>query len=739
MTLQLTNPASEARPVTPATATRVTADILVRRRTNFVVWSPVAQTSAPALVIGTLKLGNPPTLADVRHIPLARVTGLDGLWQISAAQCQLETQKVYHYWLEVDDSRASNGHPQRITVTDPFAGCVDWRAFLPDAPDLKQPGAVVRLLENGLLEECDPNGEVASFPDPERPAQTAPNNQLVIYELPTAWARSAGFSQPERGAATFLDVAALADEKLGGANFAELQVLAKGRAYLDELGVNALELLPPADSRFSREWGYGTSHYLAPDYELGFMEGNLSPTANRDLATLVASLHAKNIRFFVDMVMAFAQEDPYNRIDAGNFHIDDPSKDQNDPDALTSGRSQGRRDLRNGFGSTLWRYAKFVETYDPVSGQKKKISPAAQFMLVQQLRWMRDFRVGGLRLDSVENIANWDFVRAFREQARASFADRWAAAGLDPSTREGDLLARFLVVGEELELPFELIKSKRLDGLWNEQFQTRLRAALLGQASGLDGGNFEWTVRNAINCLTADGFTDGAQVINYVTKHDVEGERHERLCTMLRFLPREDLGKRVKLAFACLLTAVGIPMFLAGEEFADEHDLFGAGGIVNQNGGKQVDPVNFSRLTAQASDNPNDRDGYLADTRREIFGYVSRLVRLRTVEPALSVNDTDFIWTDFGDGKRVLVWRRGAANDPRALYVVANFSDFGSAQGTDYVIPTWPGTPAGMKWVDLSQGASASGRDVDPRFVGREAIFPWEAKIYALRPAGQLN
>jgi hypothetical protein len=37
-------------------------------------------------------------------------------------------------------------------------------------------------------------------------------------------------------------------------------------------------LVPPAsDSYFKREWGYDTSHYLAPDAELGFPEGNLSP------------------------------------------------------------------------------------------------------------------------------------------------------------------------------------------------------------------------------------------------------------------------------------------------------------------------------------------------------------------------------------------------------------------------------------------------------------------------------
>ena len=36
-----------------------------------------------------------------------------------------------------------------------------------------------------------------------------------------------------------------------------------------------------------------------------------------------------------------------------------------------------------------------------------------------------------------------------------------------------------------------------------------------------------------------------------------------------------EIGRRVKLAFCCLLTSVGIPMILAGDEFADENDLFG--------------------------------------------------------------------------------------------------------------------------------------------------------------------
>jgi pullulanase len=212
------------------------------------------------------------------------------------------------------------------------------------------------------------------------------------------------------------------------------------------------------------------------------------------------------------------------------------------------------------------------------------------------------------------------------------------------------------------------------------------------------------------------GFGDLSQAVNYVTKHDVEGFRHERLYNMLAGagLGMDDIEKRVKLAFACLLTAVGIPMFLAGEEFADEHDRFNANGSVDQNGGKQVDPVNFSRVNEPM--------------RQRVFQYVARLVKFRTMHPALSVNDIEFIHVDFNDGKRVLVWRRGNSQDP--VVVVANFSDWGSDTrdpNAEYRVPNWPATPVGRQWKDFSQD-----RLIPAQWVAREPILAWEAKVYAL-------
>src|SRR5207248_8068066 len=52
-----------------------------------------------------------------------------------------------------------------------------------------------------------------------------------------------------------------------------------GRAHLKELGINCLELLPIADSFADRSWGYATSNYFAPDFDLGRPDGNSSSTA----------------------------------------------------------------------------------------------------------------------------------------------------------------------------------------------------------------------------------------------------------------------------------------------------------------------------------------------------------------------------------------------------------------------------------------------------------------------------
>jgi 1,4-alpha-glucan branching enzyme len=299
------------------------------------------------------------------------------------------------------------------------------------------------------------------------------------------------------------------------------------------------------------------------------------------------------------------------------------------------------RNFRDGFGSSLFRYAFFLNGYDPISGQSMSLSPARQLMKASLIRWMDDFHIDGIRMDSVENVCNWDFIQEYKDLARGKWRQDFAAQGADTGADE-----RFLVVGEELTEPLEILGQHRLDGLWHESFKKYIRAALLGQNA--EGESFEATVRKAIDCRSF-GYGDLTQAVIYLTSHDVEGFRNERLFNFLLNNGVSDAGRRIKLGFACLLTSVGVPMILAGDEFADQHDLFDSKGGVTQTGGKQVDPVNFSRLEDE--------------WRGEIKNYVTRLIKLRTSSEALAVNDTEFIHSDFNDGKRVVAWRRIGTSD----------------------------------------------------------------------------
>jgi pullulanase len=703
------------RTFTAAQAGPMIPDIFAQKRENFVLWRVADSTPAPELIIGLLQPGAPISFVAEQRFSLQQTADFPDLWFIPAGACHLEEDQVYHYWFEVTDAHPKRSK-KRIWVTDPLAYCVDWRLLAPkpDDPhygeDDHYPPAVIKYSQGELI-PCDAGGETGVLSEEPALASLPPNNRLVIYELPTAWAKIGSAGERELGVGTFKDVASLIVPQVSGSNFSDLEVTQFGRSYLTELGINAIELLPPADSFYQRQWGYGTTNFFAPDFELGFPADYSWPAPNRDLRDLIAACHAHQVRFLVDVVMAFSRTHAYLAAATNDFFLLDPKENPDDPDAHNS-RGKDEHNFRNGFGSTLFRYAAFVEGYDPLSGEQMSFSPARQLMKAALLRWMNDFHIDGLRLDSVENVYNWDFIQEYKDLAREAWQQRFAAQ--PANTQEAD--ERFIVVGEELEEPLELLNQKRLDGLWHEKFKKYIRAALLGESADKD---FETTVRKAIDCRSF-GYNDGAQAVIYLTSHDVEGYRNERLFNFFwnNGLSEPDSIKRIRLAFACLLTSVGMPMILAGDEFADQHDLFDQQGNVKQDGGKQVDPVNFSRLGKD-------------EWRRQMKDYVARLIKFRTSHDALAMNDTTFIHTDFNDGKRVMAWLRGQPDTDNLVVVVANFSDFGTADpshpAAEYRVENWPATPAGKKWREITQQ-----RDVPQEWIGREPIYPWEAKIYTL-------
>ncbi|MEM8638113.1 MAG: alpha-amylase family glycosyl hydrolase [Cyanobacteria bacterium P01_G01_bin.54] len=662
-------------------------DLLVRRQTHFVLWRPGHLTPPPCLFIGALSQWLT-TYENFQNIPLIPDPDFPDLWMIPATDCGLTEGQVYAYWFKVKNTNPYpfTGEDEILYCTDPLATTVDRRPSRL-APTPSEPGGVasqdpasIVLYRQSRLYPCDPDGKEVHWSRP--PAPLPANNTLVIYELPPRWVR------PGSGVGTgsFRDLQALLDPDALPPSHPELNHLVKGRAHLLELGVNALELLPPADSEDVLEWGYGTANFLAADHDLGVPEGAIAPHAMTDLAHLVELCHQYGVRVFIDVVMAFARNHPYQNINFLDFFVHWGS---GDPEQAN----------REGFGGDLFKYNYWVEGYHPLSGEQTSFCPSREYMKIYLAHWLEQYRVDGLRLDSINNVGNYDFIEEVRHFSRAFWRDR-----------EGED-EQFLVVGEELSVPIALIHQGRVDGLWNEKFKQAVRQVILGKP-GAGDRSFEWTVRKLIDCRFL-GFKDGTQVVNYLTSHDVGGYGNERIYDYLvnqGITETQEIERRLKLAFVCLLTAVGIPLILAGDEFGDCHDLDLSNEHTNH---KQVDPVNFERLQEP--------------WRQDLFRYVARLVKFRTLAPALALNDTDVLHIDYAEGKKVIVWQRGTGRD--RVIVVANFSDYGTpdpfSPKAEYVVPRWPKTPNGLCWHEVTQD-----RVVLPHSVGREPIFPWEAKIY---------
>lgn len=692
-----------------------------RKQTHFVFWRPGPSLPPPRLVIGVYQGGSPPRLDQKQVISLRLSSESDEVWEVAAADCGLTDGQVYHYWFETSDTMPFRSGDRTLLCTDPMAYSVDWR-LRANSGDDEAAAALVRF-QNGRLLPTDSTTAPLLFehgaPGSDVSMANLPtNNRLVIYEVPTAWTKVGDLMDARHvGVGSFRDVQALIEPGAGSGNFAVLRRLRDHR-HLIELGANALELLPPADSFVDRtSWGYATSNYCAPDFDLGRPLDTGAPeetnaarasTAVSDFLALIRSCHRNGIRFFYDAVMAFAARDPYRIAAFMDFHVwfTDLARgpfDHLDPE----------QDGRDGFGGDLWKYAFTQRGFDPVTAVTRDLVRARRHMVAHLLYWMEQYHVDGLRLDSVNNFNNWDFAGEVRRETRAAWNARWRAEGNPESGAD----ERFLVVGEELAVPKALLG--RLDALWNEDFKRILRNVILGRN---DPGepSFEWSVRKLIDCRHL-GFSDTTQAVNYVGSHDVGGPGNERLYNYLDFNGVVFKDKQIRLAFVCLLTAVGIPMILAGDEFGDEHDIDIFRG--DRNGrtpdtNKQLDPVNYDRL---------DRDPW----RQELFEYVARLVKLRTRSNALAVSDTAFIHVDFDDGKRVVVWRRGREGVDDPVVVVANFSDWGTVDPggstAEYVVPNWPATPAGKQWREVTRD-----RRVPAEWVGREPLFPWEGKVYVV-------
>ena len=278
--------------------------------------------------------------------------------------------------------------------------------------------------------------------------------------------------------------------------------------YLQDLGINTLELMPVQSCPMEIGWGYNLRHYFALRSRYG------QPT---DLKQLIDECHARHIRVILDVVLNHSEaESPLTKIDYDYWY----RREAKDPD--------------NSWGPEF-NYDHYDEKYER--------HPARDFMRDMINFWISEYHFDGLRFDAVKQLDHPEFLGWVVSEARSAAQPKviFTAAEHIPEKPE---LSGF-------EGP--------VDSSWRVSFHYNFLDLLLKEDVTLD------LVKELINPAQS-GFQSTPDIINYLTSHD-----QDRLMVNLANANIFDNAafKRAKFGAALVMTSMGIPMIWMGDEFGE--------------------------------------------------------------------------------------------------------------------------------------------------------------------------
>lgn len=304
--------------------------------------------------------------------------------------------------------------------------------------------------------------------------------------------------------------------------------------YLQDLGVNMIELMPVASMSSDRGWGYAPDYIYAVESMYGGRNG---------LLEFVKEAHRRGIGVVLDVV--------YN-----HFGPDQTSLDVWCFDGWNQDGKGGIYFYNDWRATTPWGDTR------PDYGRQE----VQDYILDNVAMWMADCRLDGLRVDSTIFIRNvkgnhndpdndlpegWHIMQRLTERARK----------INPNA---------LLIGEDVGANDYITAPEAAGGAgftaqWEITFPNVIRAAL----TATDDTHRDLSGVCAILGKSFNG--DAYQRVVYTDSHDTAANGGRRLAEEIS--PGKPTSvyarKRILLAAALTLTAPGIPMILQGQEFME--------------------------------------------------------------------------------------------------------------------------------------------------------------------------
>jgi 1,4-alpha-glucan branching enzyme len=378
--------------------------------------------------------------------------------------------------------------------------------------------------------------------------------------------------------------------------------------YLQDLGINAVEIMPVLDFPQSFSWGYNPSHPFAVESSLGGPQG---------LQRFVKAAHRHGVAVIMDVV--------YNHFGPGDLDLwrFDGWSDAN--------HDGGIYFYDNGRAATPWGQTR------PDYGRPE----VRQYVRDNALFWLNKYRVDGLRFDAVSYIRN---VGGNNNDPGGDLPDGW---GLLQRINDeiGSVQPWKITIAEDLKNNEWITKASASGGAgfgsqWDAGFVHPIRQAII---TPNDSERDMVAVRDALYHRYAG---DAFKRVIYTESHDEVANGHERIPEEIWPGNADSYfsEKRSTLGAALVFTAPGIPQIFQGQEFLEDEYF------------RDEDPLDWEKLEVHAGIHQLYRD--LIRLRRNWFNN-TRGLRGQHIH-VHHVNQTDKViafrrWQERGPGDDVIV------------------------------------------------------------------------------------